>query len=155
MKKLLFTTLMLLCFGIAHAEDVTEVSTFEEFIAAVTDSKQSIKLTADMTLTADDKTLFQSWVEKQKIYFGDIDGDGHYIDGLTCDMSSTEGTATAVALIPLINDGSIRNLTLKNVSMKGKSYVGAFVGKNIRPDECYTTVNAKVTVADCFSGHKK
>ena len=109
-----------------------EVSDEGEFIAAVYNNYQRLKLTQDITLSSG--TCLLSTHELP--FCGAIDGDGHALigDGKECKVSDNGG------LFGKMQHATIKNLTLRNFNMKGGDKVGVLVG------EAYNTTFTNVTV---------
>lgn len=72
-------------------------------------------------------------------YFrGTFNGNGHTISNLTINTTSTRSAfGTLTGFIGTLNGGTVKNLTLRNVNITGKSYTGAIVGSCINGSYIY------------------
>ncbi len=129
MKKALCLVLSLLLLAplAVHAEDIIYIGSFSELKAvsarvAAGDSlaDTTVVLTADITA---DSGLVPIGVDKSHPFEGHFDGNGHTISGLTVEGEDYLG------LFGCVNGGTVENITLENVSINGKNYVGGIVGR--------------------------
>ena len=89
-------------------------------------------LTAYYTLEADiDLSSYASWNpigtvgSSVNFFSGVFDGNNHTISNLTCNVTNKEYRGLFGR-----NNGTIKNVKLSNVTVRGQNYVGALVGQN-------------------------
>ncbi|MBL7136328.1 MAG: T9SS type A sorting domain-containing protein [Candidatus Marinimicrobia bacterium] len=70
-------------------------------------------------------------------FTGNYNGDGHNINGLTINRSTTD----YIGLFGYTNGATIQNLGVTNVNITGDNYVGGLVGR----------INSSSTVSNCYS----
>ena len=167
MKKLLslMTALVLaltLAAGGAAAEAaektaVREIATAEELIAVNNDLAGSYVLTADIDLSGyenfpmigtymmDEKSEEGEDPVAEYAFTGSFDGNGHTISNLTIDATEDGAHFFGVGLFPCVGEGgTVKNLTVKDIRVKGNMLVGGVVGYAFR---C-TLDNVNLTAAD-------
>ena len=147
MKKLFFTTLMLLTFaGMAQASeyemegDTAVIKNMTELIAAL-NQNQHIRLEADLTVT-DQQGLIDylkygdyGWCAYTKT----LNGNGHKISNFVT-SSSTSGQNN-VGVVRHAEGATIKNLTLEGCNVQGDRYVGGICGyaNNCHIINCHVT----------------
>ena len=97
--------------------------------AAQKDLSTSCTLAADITLPepAEGESNWTPVGSNDNPYTGTFDGNGHILTGLTVDQPETD----YAGMFGVIGEGgTIKNLELTDVDVKGKSYVGAVAGAN-------------------------
>lgn len=133
-KKLTFLLIAILASLGGMAQDVVEISTVEQLKAfrdAVNSGNQyagkTVKLTADLDLSSE-----SNWVPIGNLvaypgqsFNGVFDGGGHTISNLTC-TDNTPQYAVA-GLFGSIENGTIKDLTVKNVNIKSTHYACGIV----------------------------
>lgn len=167
MKKLLslMTALVLaltLAAGGAAAEAaektaVREIATAEDLIAVNNDLAGSYVLTADIDLSGfenfpmigtymmDEKSEEGEDPVAEYAFTGSFDGNGHTISNLTIDATEDGAHFFGVGLFPCVGEGgTVKNLTVKDIRVKGNMLVGGVVGYAFR---C-TLDNVNLTAAD-------
>lgn len=107
-------------------------------------------LSINCTLTADINLAGKEWTpigtDENNSYTGTFDGYNHTITGLTVNQSEKK----YVGLFGYLGSGGkVQNLTLENVSLTGKYYVGGVVGFNYGTvTTCTVSGDATVTGTD-------
>ena len=82
-------------------------------------------------------------------FSGSYNGQGHTINGIFINLSTTE----FVGLFRIIEDATLQNIGLTNLSVTAKDEVGGLIGgtqSNDIVDNCYAT--GSVTANDCQNG---
>ena len=167
MRKLLslMTALMMaltLAVGGAAAEAaenaaVKEIATAEDLIAISNDLAGSYVLTADIDLSGyenfpmigcymmDEKSAEGEDPVAAYAFTGSFDGNGHTISNLVIDATADETHFFGVGLFPCVGEGGVvKNLTVKDIRVKGNMLVGGVVGYAFH---C-TVDNVDLTAAD-------
>ncbi|MBB6734144.1 S-layer homology domain-containing protein [Cohnella zeiphila] len=121
------------------------VGTPEQFdsIRNYTPSKYYFKLTSDIDLSG--YSAGTGWVPIgaiTRVFYAHLDGDGHKITGLTIN----DPTADYMGLFGYLGGSySISNLTLENVSVTGRQYVGGLAGYTASGTIAGSSVSGQVT----------
>ena len=133
-KKLTFLLIAILASLGAMAQDVVEISTVDQLKAfrdAVNSGNQyagkTVKLTADLDLSSE-----SNWVPIGNLvaypgqsFNGVFDGGGHSISNLTCTDNTPEHAVAG--LFFSFENGTIKDLTVKNVDIKSTHFAGGIV----------------------------
>ncbi|MBS4202120.1 cadherin-like beta sandwich domain-containing protein [Bacillus sp. FJAT-49732] len=114
--------------GSGTKDDPYKIRTAEELNKMRLDKTAYYELLADIDLTNFSEEDGKGWmpigVDKSR-FIGNFNGNGHVINGLTIDRSDTD----FASLFGYVTwGGSIKNIGLTNVNVKGKNYVGALAG---------------------------
>ena len=113
--------------------------------AVRSDLSLNCTLAADIDMTGIDWTPvgYYDYENFQYIrYIGTFDGGNHTITGLTIDLPNQDN----VGLIGYLgNGGKVQNLTLAEVEINGKKYVGGVAGQNYNGTVTGCTVSGNVT----------
>ena len=135
-----------------------------------------IKLTADLDMAGTDWTPIGTMEDMEShstMFLGTFDGGGHTISNLTyrtedfvidaglfgiscgvvqnlsmedVEVTVTDGTSQAIAVVIGYNMGAIDNVTLKNASVTGNTCTGGIAGGNMGPVSNCRAENVEITV---------
>ena len=121
--------------------EVTEIATAEELIAINNDLAGNYVLTADIDLSAyDNFPMIGTYVMDENseegedpvpeaAFTGSFDGNGHTISNLKIDASEDMNHFFGVGLFACVGEGgTIKNLSLRDIHVKGAMLVGGAVG---------------------------
>ena len=132
--RFLCLSLLVMMMGIVSAQDVVEISTVDQLKAfrdAVNSGNtyvgKTVKLTDDLDLSGESNwTPIGNLVAYPNQSFnGTFDGDGHSISNVTVN-DNTPNHAVAGLFGSVVN-GTIKNLTVKNVDLTSTHYAGGIV----------------------------
>lgn len=145
MKKVLTLILalamMLTAAAGAETTAVKEIATAEELLAINNDLTGQYVLTADIDLSGyENFPMIGTYMMDEDseegedpvaamAFSGSFDGNGHTISNLTIDATADMAHFLGVGLFACVGEGgSVKNLTLKDISVKGNMLVGGAIG---------------------------
>ena len=150
--------------GEGQSTEVIEIGTAQELLAIQENLAGSYVLTADIDLSGyENWPMIGSYVmdpESEEgedpvaelAFSGTFDGAGHSIYNLKLDASEDPEHMFGVGLFSCVGEGGVvKNLTLKDIDVKGMMLVGGAVGYAFH---C-TVDNVDLTVTDSQSGHSR
>ena len=114
--------------------------------AAQKDLSLNCILTRDIDMTGKEWVLIGD--PSNYRYNGTFDGGNHTITGLTVNQPETD----CVGLIGYLGGGTVKNLTLENVNITGRNYVGGVVGYNYNSAVTDCTVTGDVSGSGYVDG---
>ena len=115
--------------GVYHVKTAAGLQAWATKVA--NDTKLNAVLENDIDMTDETWTPIPT-------YIGTFNGNGHTISNLTINTTSTRSAfGTLTGFIGTLNGGTVKNLTLRNVNITGKSYTGAIVGSCINGSYIY------------------
>lgn len=115
--------------GVYHVKTAAGLQAWATKVASSNNTDAVLENDIDMT--------GETW-EPIETYSGTFNGNGHTISNLTINTTSTRSAfGTLTGFIGTLNGGTVKNLTLRNVNITGKSYTGAIVGSCINGSYIY------------------
>lgn len=142
-------------FGIncrAESEQVTEISSYSDFLKIADNLSGSYKLTSD--ITAPKGTLFIPFGDSDNPFCGTLDGDGHTVKNIT--LASNEGNSVCLGIFAC-NNGTVKDLVIDNITNESIKkckylYAGTVAGINFSKaviKNCVVKGNLTVKCDDC------